>query len=355
MKKLIVKKLSKKIKKGFIFYTLGLILNKEKKSCTKIGALFNIAHDFLYRFLSKTDLLVTFFPGLMIEIANYFAIQKKGWLIIDDTSISKIFAKLLAGVCEIYDSALGRPTRGLCVVILAWSNGDITIPIGFDWYFQKSIVGEYYKTKSEVAENLILNCYKKVQFEFLLADAHYSTIYLLKFFKKNNIKYIGKMACNRRIQTDDGKSYLLKNYPNLKLSRNSRSKRIRASFHGIELYFSVHKRKNKNNEYNFIYIVSTILLSAKDYLIAYEKRWNIEMMFRTMKQSLGLTQCFSADLEKQKMHIFSVFFSYSFIEGEKKLLNLKNPEGSIKHLEQLKPRFRLSRINAFSGNFDHVA
>jgi len=355
MKKLIVKKLSKKMKKGLILYVLGLILNKEKKSCTKIASFLNIVHDFIYRFLSKTDLFLPFFPHLMIEIANYFATQKEGWLIIDDTSINKIFAKLLAGVCDIYDSALGRPTRGLCVVIIAWSNGNVTIPIGFDWYFQKYIVGDDYKTKSKIAERLILDCYKKIPFKFILADAHYSTIYLLNFFKKFKIKYIGKISCNRRIQTPNGESNLLKNNSNLKILRNSRSKRVRALFHGIELYFSVHKRKNKNNEYNFIYIVSTMYLTAKDYLIAYENRWYIEMMFRTMKQSLGLNQCFSRNLEKQKVHIFSVFFSFSFLESEKKLLNFKNPEGSIKHLTMLKLRHSASRINAFCRNFDYVA
>lgn len=113
MKKLIVKKLSKKMKKGLILYVLGLILNKEKKSCTKIASFLNVVHDFIYRFLSKTDLFLPLFPCLMIEIANHFASLKEGWLIIDDTSINKIFARLLAGVCDIYDSALGRPTSNV--------------------------------------------------------------------------------------------------------------------------------------------------------------------------------------------------------------------------------------------------
>ena len=78
------------------------------------------------------------------------------------------------------------------------------------------------------------------------------------------------------------------------------------------------------------------------------------MMFRTMKQSLGFNQCFSRNLEKQKVHIFNVFFGFSFLESEKKLLNLKNPEGSIKHLQQLKTRSAAARINAFCRNFDCV-
>ena len=283
MKTFILKNLSKKIKNGFIYYVLGLVLSKDKKSCTNLAAFLNISHDFLYRYLSKTNLVAIFFPSLMIKIANDFAEKKPGWLIIDDTSIIKNFAKLLIGVWDIYDTVLSRPSRGLCLVVVAWSNGDITIPISFNWHYQKAISGKYYQTKTQVAKQLILDCYKKVKFEYILADGHYSTIDFISFLQKHNIEYLGKIARNRVIIVNE-KSFQLQNCYNLKIFRNSRSKKILAFYHGMKLYFSVHKRKNKNNEFNYIYLVSTMNLDAKNYLEIYRGRWNIEMMFRTMKQ-----------------------------------------------------------------------
>ena len=45
---------TKKSKKTFLQYILGLILNPEKNTCTKIAKIFGITHDRFYRILWKT-------------------------------------------------------------------------------------------------------------------------------------------------------------------------------------------------------------------------------------------------------------------------------------------------------------
>ncbi len=124
---------NKNVKTRFFQYTLGLILSMEKRSCTNLSKLFDISHDTLYRFLCKHDLFLKFLPHIMIRIAHYFSQIGEGFLILDDTSISKEFSKLIEGVFDVYDSLLGRPKRSLCIVVIAWSNGNITIPIGFNF------------------------------------------------------------------------------------------------------------------------------------------------------------------------------------------------------------------------------
>jgi len=92
------------------------------------------------------------------------------------------------------------------------------------------------------------------------------------------IKFVAKIPCSRKIE--GGTIFeQLKKHPTLKLFRNKRSKRVEAIYHGMKLYFSAHKRKNKSGEYAYMYIVSNIDLIAKNYLKAYEKRWNIEETF----------------------------------------------------------------------------
>ena len=56
--------LSRKIKESFIYYSLGLILNKEKQTCSKLAIVVNKNHDFLYRFLLKSNLLILQWPPL---------------------------------------------------------------------------------------------------------------------------------------------------------------------------------------------------------------------------------------------------------------------------------------------------
>ena len=87
----------------------------------------------------------------------------------------------------------------------------------------------------------------------------------------------------------------------------------------------------------------------------YRQRWNIETMFRTMKQLLGLSQCASRDLQRQYVHIYSVFFSYAFLQQEKLSNSLKNPETAAKYLSRRNIDDLTSRITSFGRNFGHVA
>jgi len=346
--------LSKKIKESFVFYSLGLILNKENRTCSKLAITVNKSHDFLYRFLLKSNLFIPIFPSLMLSIINHFSKDVEGWLILDDTFLSKVFSRLLEGVYTLFNNSMSRPEKGLCLVVLAWSNGKVTIPIAFDWYFPKEITGDWYKKKSKIAEKLISEYYEKVPYKYFLADAHYATRDLIPFMCEKNIKFVMKIPRSRKVKTTNNNLQLKLN-PALKLLRNQRSAKMFGEYAGCGLYFSVQKRKDKSGEYSIIFLVSNMNLKAKEYLIIYDGRWNIEIMFRTLKQSLGLSQCQSRNLEYQKAHIYSSFFSYGFIQHEKEAHSFENSEVAIKYLSALKLNMAVKGIHSFSRNFDHVA
>ena len=354
MFELILDKLSKKVKKGFLSYCLGLILNKEKNTCTKMSEWLGLDHNILYRFLEKTKLLLPLFPILMVTIVKYFYVsKKKSWLIIDDTTLCKTFARKLIGVYKLFNTALGRVDRGLCLVVISWTNGEVTIPIRFLWYFSKDITGKHFKTKSQLAEELILKLKGKIPFDALLIDGHYTTQYLIKFMVENGIDFVGKIAKNRIIETKNGIKARIDEHPDLKLHGNQRTAKVRAKFAGKSLYFAVHKRKNDNGDWTYLYLVSNINLKAKEYFKVYKKRWKIEKKFRTFKQSLGFADCASRSLEKQELHVFAIFFSYAFLQKEKKDHSLKNPEAARKQLSKLKSSEAMDRIVAFSENFGY--
>ena len=116
-----------------------------------------------------------------------------------------------------------------------------------------------------------------------------------------------------------------------------------------------YRRLLKKITFNWSSYNGTDILKAKEYLIIYDGRWNIEIMFRTLKQSLGLSQCQSRNLEYQKAHIYSSFFSYGFIQHEKEAHSFENSEVAIKYLSALKLNMAVKGIHSFSRNFDHVA
>ena len=80
-------------------------------------------HDAIYQTLQKQKLLLPVFPKLLIDMVRHFSATRKGWLIIDDTTITKLFSESIEGIDSHYNASIGRCERGLCVVTIAWSDG----------------------------------------------------------------------------------------------------------------------------------------------------------------------------------------------------------------------------------------
>jgi len=136
------------VKKIYIIrYIAGLILSNERKTCVGISRLFGVSHNSIYRFLLQQDFLLKLFPDLLICIAKHFDKQKKGWLVFDNTGISKRYSKFIEGVTEYYNSNESRLDYGISLVVVAWNNGNITIPINYDCWIHKDLVQQHFKKK----------------------------------------------------------------------------------------------------------------------------------------------------------------------------------------------------------------
>lgn len=343
------------VKKSFV-YVLGLILVKDKRACTKIAKIFKVSHDSVNRFLSKNANIAAFFPDIMIEMAKHFHNKKNGWLIVDDTALSKIYAKYIEGVQWIYNSSLRRPEKGICIVVLAWTNGDITIPIGFRCWHSKKTNQENYKTKIQLACELITETSKKLGIKKLLADAGYISKDMAAFLINSNIKFVMRIHSVRKVKTKNGIIMQMRNHPDLKLNRNERSKIVKVEMQGLIVYIVVFKRQIKHtNKYENVFLVTNVNKSAKEIIKFYGFRWEIEPMFRTMKQFIGLMQCSSRSKRSQIAHINSVFLGYAFLQNEKVDKNFSCPEDSVRYLQDLKPSIVARSFNRFCQEFYNVA
>lgn len=349
--KINLKDFSKKVKIVFIRYVLGLILSKQGKTCSAIALVFGISHDVVYNFLSMNEDLAVLFPNIMISLANHFHKQKPGWLIIDDTSLSKKFAKFIEGVHWVYNSSLGRPEYGFCIVVIAWSNGNITIPIAFDFWFSEEICKETHKTKPEIAQDLINKLGKQVNYTKILADAAYISIDIIDFHKKMKNQYLSRIHSNRKV-TICGVCEQIKLHKALRLKGNSRAKITKVLIQGREVNIITFKRFNKRIlDYQTVYLITNIYCDPYEIVKMYEGRWNIEPIFRTSKQHLGLALCQAQSIEKQKQHICAVFISYAFVQHEKCAFNLNCAEDAIRMLQASKLRFNTNRFVRFCRDF----
>lgn len=340
---------------NFVLYSIGLIRSVGKKSCVAMSRVLNLRHDKLLRGLcSKIELLANCRNPFVI-IANSLACKAAGWIIIDDTLICKDFSRFIEGVGFSYDSVTGRPRRGLCVVCLVWTNGHVTIPIAFRFWLEPALAQAHYKTKSLLAQELILQYKRVLRFEYFLADGLYCTVEMLKFLRQHNIHFEMRIASNRKVKKA-GIERQLKNHPAFKLYGNTRRMTVYARWYGMRLAITVHKRRNRSGEYDIVYQASNAHdLDANEHVFFYEQRWEIEKMFRSMKQSLGASQCMARSIDKQGTHMQAVFCSYVFLQTEKQRLKLFCVEDALKRLQILKSHNQRCLFGRFNRIFAYVA
>ena len=204
--------------------------------------------------------------------------------------------------------------------------------------------------------NYFLELVLETLFKNLLADAAYISIDMIGFLKKLEIKFVTRIHSNRKVETVNGICLQMKKHPNLKLNKNLRSKIVKVKMKNIEVNVVVFKRKKKNSaEYENVYLVTNIDANANDIIKMYDIRWNIEPMFRTMKQSQGLMDCSARSLEKQSLHINSVFFGFAFLQHQKFKKKLGCPEDAIRMLQALKINHASSSFTRFCRDFYDVA
>ncbi len=122
----------------------------------------------------------------------------------------------------------------------------------------------------------------------------------------------------------------------IRLLLNQRSSSLLVCDHGLT--------KIKRNWYNFPD-------SSKEYVRIYKLRWGIEMFHRTAKQSLGLKDCQSTNLDMQKVRICNLFYIYAFLQHQKKLRKASSVEFVIRSLQMLKPEELMVALVAFNQIF----
>ena len=344
----------KSVKKSFEYYTFGLLKCLVKKTCTGMAVSLSVTHDSVYRFLNSKISFEEVFTSMMIRVIDYYSRGNSGFLIIDDTAIPKIFSRVMTGGGLVYDSCLGRPNKGYAIVVLVWSNGKIVLPIAFQFWFSKDVVDEKdRRKKSEISQDLLIKYGKKVLHNFVLLDGLYCSANMINFLNEKLFKFEMRIARNR-IVTINGKTCRIDTHPELRLSRNSRSKIVKGHWQGIELYFTADKRINKNNEYEIVFQISNMNISSEEHVDNYKRRWGIEKFFRISKQKLGLGDCQSRDIEKQRGHIYAVFYVFALIQIIKIDNNLDCSEDVIKQLRNAKPNTLTQSIQALNQLFAYV-
>jgi len=295
-----------------ITYVRGL-LQAHNITATFLTREFGYSHDVITRFLKSTFDL----EGIIFRlIYRWFGILNQGFLIIDDTVIPKVYGKKFGQAQYVYSSVLNRSVFGYQIVFLVWTNGIITIPLGWR-YYQKATDG---KTKIMLAQELLGEAKDKWKLKpyAVLFDSWYAATKLLDQIQAYGWKFVTQLKCNRIINAcpireeliDEGDvliGYLTDTFQALILKHEGK-------------YFA------SNDP----------LMSNKKVISLYKYRWKIEEVFRLLKQSLHLEECQATTFTSQQKHLESCIVAYLILEKERQLY----PD---KTLYQIKDDWMLNR------------
>lgn len=271
-------------------YVKGLLAVSEAATCTAMSRVVVASHDSLTRILQDTKLewqilLSSFVRKILGKLSD-------GYVMIDDTVINKSFAKVIDGLAWVFCSKEGRSVLGLNIVVLAWSNGAITIPLAI------KIWKEGGKSKYDLALELLSYARNilKIKPKYVAFDSWYSSKKILQRLHKYGWTFYTQIKKNRK-------------FNGVQVQRRHKNPYWMETG-TIDGNFKILIVRNGKK-----YFATNDLTATKQTLLAnYRTRWKIETMFRTLYDQLGFEERQSQSLTAQNAHLHLCFLAYIVLE-----------------------------------------
>jgi len=247
-------------------YILALLIYQKITSISQMSRfLGTLSHDRL------TDLLDSNWDGqtLLNSFASKLLNLFGGYLIIDDTVISKPYSKLLDGFGYIYDHSQNKAVYGIGIVLLVWTKGTVRLPIAFKVY------RKWGTKRTDLALELLSyarNRLKLKKIEGVLFDSWYSSKRLLKRIRDYGWHFYSQVKRNRCFNGVQLKHYTLGGFWHMPGTLNG----------DIIVLMIRHYRK--------FYITSKIDADWQQAYSLYRiRRQSVEEVFRILKKELCLS------------------------------------------------------------------
>jgi len=320
-----------------IKYAVLTIVSTGKKSFKNMGHFIKKSGDTVSRLLQPKE---TSFEIMQRLCQSAFKDKRKLFCIIDDTLIKKWHSRFMQGSGWFFDTKIGRRIIAYRLVLGMISDGKCALPISCSYLFSKELVERMQgvvQSKEEITQKIIclaqrLFPTKKI---VVLADGLYATVTFLEWCHTHNVSSEVRMHSNR-VVCFKGKKHKLKDLlikKGICPKGRQMARTISVLWHNIPLEISIVRRIDKKGEESIVFQAATHKALPREHVASYKKRWPIEKAFRTTKQLLGLSECFSTSLEKQYNHVASVFLAYTLAQLEMKKRKLRTPEQAIRRFE----------------------
>jgi len=225
------------------------------------------------------------------------------YLIIDDTRIEKRGRKMEAA-SKIYDHKTLRFVRGHIVVKAALMFRGVVLPWKIDLWIPKDQAGTDYRKINQIAADMIRSFQPPKGLKVrVLFDAFYLAPNVVRACESRGFTWFSVASKNRKLTRRHCQTRTIKEFAPGVLKHNSRRVRLRRArcwrWLKIACVDGTLKRlgrvrmvlsKRPGDPWKKTLAVATNegKLPAREIMAIYEKRWNIEVLFKELRNSLGL-------------------------------------------------------------------
>ncbi len=224
------------------------------------------------------------------------------YLMIDDTRIEKR-GKKMDGVSKIWDQKSHSFINGHIVVLGAILFRGVSIPWAIELWMPKAQAGRSYRKLNQIASSMIRGFPERFGLKVrVLFDAAYLAQSVVRVCESKGFTWFSVAARNRNLIRGSKKQKLKEIAPGVLRYRGQRVRMRRsrgwrwlrvAAVDGVlgrtgkvRVVFS--KRTRHSNKELLSVATNEVTRKPREIIAIYEQRWNIEVLFKEMRSSLGL-------------------------------------------------------------------
>ena len=216
---------------------------------------------------------------------------KEGFLIVDDSTLDKPYAKEMAFVRRMWSGKHHRTVKGIGLVTLVWTDGTTVIPVDFRIYN----IDEDDKTKNDHFLDMLDKAEERsFNPEFVLFDTWYASVKNLKAIRKKEWHFLTRLKINRSVNPDNKG-----NVPLETVDIPPKGLVVHLKAYGFVKVFRIVSKDGDTQ--HWVTDVQDMDESKRKDLA--KKSWKIEEYHRGIKQFCGVEKCQARKEESQRAHI----------------------------------------------------
>jgi hypothetical protein len=298
-----------------MLYAAGLILLEKGQTAVRITSVLPArAHDAVNRLLR----VLPWAPQrLILGLIRWVQRRgEQGYLCLDDVVVEKPFAKRLPWAGWTYSPSQKRHVFGFHIVLCFWCNGDLRIPVGFRLWRPKRAGLAPYRTKLELAQDLVSGVLRTgLTFEYLVFDLWYNARWFTQWLDHQPVVWVSTLKGNALI------TYRGRTQPVAMWAKHLPRRRIAGNTWAwsgtvyLPRYGPIRLVVATNGQGGLDYIVSNDWhRRGKTLLHRKRSRWDIETCFRDAKQLAGLSACQCRVPQAMERHVALVLLAFVVLQ-----------------------------------------